>query len=226
MIAPHPDDEVLGCGGLIQQVKRQRGKVYVLFLTIGNTKDFSHKGSSSISEREKEIKRVASFLQFDDYDVGFTDDKYHLQLDAYGQKQVINLIERTSSVAIEKIRPTIVAFPSEYSYNQDHQIAARATISALRPAERTTKHFVPYVLGYEMAADAWSTTNERMPNFFLPLDKTMLALKLKAMNLYASQVRPSPNMRSIKTIESLARLRGALCASDFAEAFMLYRAMA
>ena len=46
VIAPHADDEVLGCGGLIRKVKRQGGEVYVMFLTVGDTKDFSERGFS------------------------------------------------------------------------------------------------------------------------------------------------------------------------------------
>src|SRR3989344_9283508 len=69
VVAPHPDDEVIGCGGLIQKIKEGSGKVYILFLTVGETRDFSKKGISSLATRKKEIEKVAKFLQYDDYDI-------------------------------------------------------------------------------------------------------------------------------------------------------------
>ena len=223
IIAPHPDDEVIGCAGLISKIKAGGGKVFVLFLTIGATKDFSRKGASSISEREAEIVKVVKFLKIDDYEIAYRGNEYHLRLDAHGQQPIINLVERISRVSIEKIRPTIVTFPSLYSYNQDHQLVAQATHAALRPAEPTTKHFVPTVLAYEMPMDEWSLNQQSVPNFFVPLTSVEMKRKTDAMSLYTSQMRPSPNPRSLEILTSLARLRGAHVGHEFAEAYYSYR---
>lgn len=223
VVAPHPDDEVLGCGGLIKKIKTAGGQIYVQYLTVGATRDFSAKGVSSIDERQQEVKKVAEFFKFDEYHLGFTGDEFHLKLDAHGQMQVIELIERDSPVSLERIKPTMVAFPSLYSYNQDHQLAARATHAALRPAESSTKHFVKTAIAYEVPADGWSMHHQIVPNFFVPLTESELEAKKKAMSLYASQMRPAPNPRSLPVIESLARLRGAFVSSEYAEAYILYR---
>lgn len=223
VIAPHPDDEVLGCGGLIKKVKDAGGKVYILYLTVGNTRDFSEKGNSTKSERLKEIKKVTKYLNIDDYHIGFSGAKFHLKLDAYGQHKVMKLVERESPISIERTKPDIIASPSRYSYNQDHQLVSRAVHAALRPAEPTTKHFVKTVLAYEMPADSWSLNQQVVPNFFVRLTKAELDTKLTAMSLYASQMRPSPNPRSLSAIESLAKLRGALAGSQFAEGYGGYR---
>ena len=111
VIAPHPDDEILGCGGLIKKIKDAGGKVYVLFLTVGDTHDFSNKGLSTGKERQKEIEKVAKFLKFDDYYLAFGGNDHHLKLDLWGQKALMDMIERGSSVSLEKVKPTIVAFP-------------------------------------------------------------------------------------------------------------------
>ena len=121
IVSPHPDDEAIGCGGTIAKVKQEGGKVYVLFLTVGSTKDFSKIGKSTLFQREREVKHVAAFLQFDDYHIAFPGDKYHLKLDIIGQHRLMDVIERESSVSIENIKPTMVAFPSFASYNQDHR---------------------------------------------------------------------------------------------------------
>ncbi|MDP2692851.1 MAG: PIG-L family deacetylase, partial [bacterium] len=111
VIAPHPDDEVIGCGGLIKKIKDENGKVYVLYMTVGDTKDFSKKGFSSLNERLKEIDAVAKYLKVDGWDIALPGDDYHLKLDTLGQKALMDIIERESKVSIEKIKPTIVVFP-------------------------------------------------------------------------------------------------------------------
>lgn len=222
VIAPHADDEVLGCGGLILKIKNAGGRVYVQFLTNAPTKDFSKKGKSTLDERNKEIEAVAKYLKFDAWHMAFEDDDHHLKLDKHGQSKIIQLVERKSPLAIEKIKPTIIALPSLYAYNQDHQLSARAVHAALRPAE-STKHFVRTVLAYEMPADKWSVSTQNVPNYFVPLSSADLKAKLTSIKLYKSQLRPAPNPRALKTIEALARLRGSMCGARFAEAYLLYR---
>lgn len=222
VIAPHADDEVLGCGGLIKKIKNAGGRVYVQFLTNAPTRDFSKKGSSTLDERQKEIEAVANYLSFDDWHMAFEDEDHHLKLDKHGQAKIITLVERQSPLAIEKIKPTIIALPSLYAYNQDHQLTARAVHAALRPAEET-KHFVPTVLAYEMPADKWSVSTQNVPNYLVRLKVSEFRAKLHSIKLYASQLRPSPNPRALKTVEALGRLRGALCGARFAEAYHLYR---
>lgn len=223
VIAPHPDDEVIGCAGLIKKIKENGGKVYVLFLSVGDTKDFSQKGSSTIKEREKEIEQVAKFLQFDNYCLTFTGNENHLKLDLVGQKKLMDIIERESPVSIEKIKPTIVVFPSPFSYNQDHRIAALSAHASLRVTSRKIKHFVPHVLSYEQPSDEWTLYGKYHPNFFVPLTLKQINAKLKALKLYKSQMRPFPNLRSIKSLKTLAILRGSQSGNLFAEGFTAYR---
>lgn len=222
VIAPHPDDEILGCGGFIKKNKDLGGQVYVQYLTIGDTRDFSQKGNSTVSERKKEIEEVAKYLNFDDYHIGFIGNKHHLKLDLLGQKEVMQLIETDSPISIEKIKPTMILFPSLYSYNQDHQLASLSTHAALRPAE-ATKHFVELVATYEVPADNWSMFAHNVPNFFVPLKKEDLEAKITALKLYSSQLRPAPNPRSLEVILSLAKLRGSMCKEEYAEGFLSYR---
>ena len=226
VIAPHPDDEVVGCGGLIKRIKDEGGKVYVLYLTVGDTKDFSKKGMSFGKEREREIESVARFLKFDDYHLAFKGNDYHLKLDILGQKRLMDMIERESSVALEKIKPTVVAFPSTRTYNQDHRIASFAAHAAIRPADGRVKHFVKLVLGYEEPSDSWTMQERMEPNFFIKLTEKSLDAKIKAMNLYRSQARIGYNTRSKQTLQSLAYLRGSQSGTKIAEAFVSYRVIA
>src|SRR3990167_4538917 len=116
IVSPHPDDEVLGCGGLIKKIKDQDGKVFVLFITVGDTQEYSKKGVSNGHERISEIEKVAKFLKYDDYQILFEGNTFHLRLDSIPQIELVSKIEES----LNRIRPTIVAMPQSQDYNQDH----------------------------------------------------------------------------------------------------------
>ena len=224
IVAPHPDDEIFGCGGLIYRVKKEGGKVYVLFLTVGTTKDYSKKGQSTIDERMREIKRVAEYLGYDGYRVAFSGNDFHLQLDGLPIKRIIDEIERGEGISIESVKPTTLLIPSSFDYNQDHRVANQAAITATRPAPSVFKHFVPTVLEYEFPYIAWSSESDRpSPNIFLSLDKETLNAKLTALAMYKSQLKVKNGPLSVYGAETLARLRGLHCGDSAAEAFILRR---
>lgn len=223
VIAPHPDDEVLGCGGLIKKIKDNKGKVYVLFMTVGNTQDFSKKGSSTFRQRVSEIEKVAKFLKYDDYTIAFPGDTFHLKLDKLSQLELISALEK-GPMSISQLNPSIIALPQPPDYNQDHRASALATIAALRPAPGEFKPVVPLILGYEFAPTAaWGVAPLNSPNFFVSLSESDLKTKVKAMEFYASQKRNGSHSRSAKTIKSLAYLRGSQCGQSAAEAYYNFR---
>lgn len=222
VIAPHPDDEVIGCGGLISRVKEDGGKVFLLFLTVGSTKDYSKRGFTKLDERVVEIKKVVKFLSIDDYHIAFPGEEYHLRLDKIPQRDIIAEIEN-AKVSLHKSNPTIVAFPSIYSYNQDHRIAAQASFSATRPMPKEFKPLTPLVLSYEEPTDAWTPHESPSPNFFVTLTEDNLKAKITALKLYKTQLREGNHPRSPKALETLARLRGAQSGQTLSEAFYCYR---
>lgn len=226
IIAPHPDDEVIGCGGLIARVKEKGGKVFVLFLTNGDTKDFSKAGKSTEKVRAKEIEKVAKFFKYDDYHIAFDGNSYHLKLDRVPQLELISAIERDAPISIEKIRPTTVLFPDSNSYSQDHRTAASAAFAACRPAEGKLKFQPRMVLSYEIPADQWSLGKLSPLNFFVRLKLNHLKRKLAAIRLYKSQLRSHPNPRSEDAVKSLTTIRGAQSGSKLAEAFFCHRFLA
>jgi LmbE family N-acetylglucosaminyl deacetylase len=224
VVAPHPDDEIFGCGGLIYRVKQAGGKVYVLYLTVGTTKDFSKKGQSTLDERMREIEKVAKYMEFDGYRIAFPGDEYHLQLDALPQKKLIHEIERGEGISLEAIKPTTLAVPSSYDYNQDHRAANRAAITATRPVPDEFKHLVPVVLEYEFPYFTWTSEAERpSPNIFVSMDEKALKAKLHALSLYESQMKVKHGPISEHGAEMLARMRGIHAGTHAAEAFILRR---
>lgn len=226
IVSPHIDDEVIGCGGLIAKVKKHGGKVYVIYLVNGDTKDFSQQGVSKRSERMQELESVSKYLHLDDYELVFKKNKWHLKLDKLPQLSLVNIIEREARLSIEKIKPTIVLSTHPDSYNQDHRAAAWATFTACRPSARSLKHQPSMVLSYESPADQWSLEKVLTPNFFVELSNSDLRKKVKALRLYKSQLREHANLRSPKSITGMAVIRGAQSGCEFAEAFYCHRFLA
>lgn len=223
VIAPHPDDEVIGCGGVISRVKRAGGEVYVQFMTVGDTADFSAAGWSTAAERQVEIEQVTSHLRLDGFHVAFPGSAHHLRLDASPRHELITMLERDSPLSLTALAPTAVLLPHWTSYNQDHRVTAEAMITALRPGDATVKPQPAIVLAYEEVADGWTAEPLAPPDVFVALEESDLDHKLKALSLYASQTREHPSTRSDTALRSLAAVRGAQSGTSLAEAFHCLR---
>lgn len=222
VIAPHPDDEVIGCGGTISKVKEAGGSVFVHFLTVGDTNDLSAAGFSGADERAVETQAAMDLLGVDDHAITFVGSEYHLRLDAMAQHELVSAIERTSPTSVQAVQPDLVMLPSFESYNQDHRAAARATMTALRPTGGQA-HEPGLVWVYEQPSDQWNPGAVPTPNIFVGLDEEHVAQKLDALKLYATQWREPPNSRSADAIRGLAALRGAQAGTPLAEAFQCLR---
>ena len=225
IISPHPDDEILGCGGFIKKIKDNGGKVYVLFLTIGDTIEFTaHEAYSTQEQRLLEIQQVATFLKYDGWTVAFPGNQHHLRLDVMPQADIITAIENGPQVSIEQIHPDIVATTQLSDYNQDHRAACMATITACRPSPYNAKGKIRAVLGYEFTATVGSGFEPHLErNFFVQLSEDDIETKITAMTLYGSQVREKTHTRSLENMRNLAMLRGTMCGANFAEGFHCYR---
>jgi N-acetylglucosamine malate deacetylase 1 len=223
VVAPHPDDEVIGCGGVISRVKRAGGEVHVLFMTVGDTADFTAAGWSTAAERNVEIEQVATHLDLDGYHIAFPGNAHHLRLDAGPRHELITMIERDSPLSLSTLAPTAVFLPHRTSYNQDHRTTAEAVITALRPGDATVKPQPSIVLAYEEVADGWTAEPLTPPDVFVTLTEFDLDHKLKALSLYGSQLRAHPSTRSDLALRGLAAVRGAQSGTDLAEAFHCLR---
>lgn len=224
VVAPHPDDEVFGCGGLMHRIKSAGGEVYVLYMTVGVTQDFSKNKESTPDERLKEIEAVAGVMSIDGHRMALPGNDYHLQLDVVPQKQLIHEIERGEHISLEAVKPTILAIPSQYDYNQDHRAVNAAAITATRPVPPVFKHLQPVVLEYEFPYSPWTSSMVHpTPNMFVQLDTEALEAKITALRLYASQLKVERGPLSVHGVETLARMRGIESGHDAAEAYVARR---
>lgn len=211
IIAPHPDDEVLGCGGAIAKYSRQGHELNVCVATEAYAPDWSEK---FIKERPKEIQKVAKILGIKkNYLLGLPTVK----LDTIPQKELNQKI----LALIKRVKPEIVYLPHGGDINKDHRLIFEAGLVALRPSSKTG---VKKILCYETLSETAEgrSIKEFLPNFYENIANEFKK-KVKAMRVYKSEIKKFPHPRSLAMMEILAKNRGSEAGFKYAEAFMLIR---
>jgi len=215
VIAPHSDDEVLGCGGLISKVKNEGGKVFVLIFNLGFEKDDT---KESQEKRKNEVREAMNVLKVDDYHLVHDQSDNNRDLDVEPLHSLIEVIESTSNVSLEKVSPTMVAIPTIFSHHQDHVHVHHACIAALRPISTPISNIV---LSYEAPEHSrWSVSGVFEPNLFVEIDD-VIENKIMAFNKYRSQIRPGG--RDDDSIRNQAKYRGQEVGKNLCEAFYVHR---
>ena len=213
VIAPHPDDEVLGVGGTIVNYIRNNIEVYICIVTRGFPPLFNE--NRTMLNRE-DAKKCHEFLGIK--------KTYFLDFPAAMlEKAERNELNNALLSIIKEINPTEVFIPHYGDMQKDHQIVSEACMVALRPKYGLS---VRRILGYETLSEtAWNTPNVQndfIPNVFIDISDS-LSTKKEALSYYSLQVHPFPDARSEEAIDALAKYRGALMNMMAAEAFMLIR---
>ncbi|MEC3915523.1 PIG-L deacetylase family protein [Nocardia sp. CDC160] len=225
IVAPHPDDEAIGCGGLISRVKREGGQVFVLWMTIADIRDFSPTGLSTAEQRRSEMTQAQSFWPLDGCHLALPGDCYNLRLDTVAVGDLVDLLERGDNpLSLSALRPTLIAIPDPTSYNQDHAATGSAAVSALRPGPDCYRHQPELVLIYEEVGDVWTgSQTAQAHNFFVTLTAEDLDRKIEGLRVHDSQWRDHPHTRSENALRGLAAVRGAQCGTNWAEAYRCMR---
>lgn len=213
VIAPHPDDEVLGCGGVMARHADEGAEVYVLVVTRGAPDIFP-------PEEEEEIRQELRAA----HDILGVSSVHFLDFPAPKLDTIpgYKLADAISGV-IRSLQPNIVYLPHRGDIHADHLAVYQATLVAARPINGCS---VRQLLSYETLSETeWASPfgdEAFIPNVFVDITN-YLERKLKAMVCYRSQLKQPPHARSLQAIEALTKLRGATVSLPAAEAFMLVR---
>lgn len=215
IIAAHPDDETIGCGGTILKHISNGDTVNIITLTDGVS---SRDSLSPSDEKERNIAANNAIKLLGANWVGcgsFPDNN----MDSIPILQIIKFIESYK----KEYYPNIIYTHSPNDLNVDHGIAAMATLTAFRP-EPTEKY--DEIRFFEVASSSdfsvKQLNNKFEPNLFININN-FLEKKIKALECYDEEIRDYPHSRSYKKIEALAEYRGAQSGMNFAEAFEVVR---
>lgn len=213
VIAPHPDDEIIGVGGTIAKRVNMGNEVYVCVVTKGQEpmfkKEFIEQGRKEC--READVKLGIKETVFLDFPA--------VMLETVPRHELNGKIAEL----VHEINPDEVYIPHRGDMQIDHQIVADAAMVAVRPKG---KNYPKRVYAYETLSETgWNipnTVNEFIPIVYEDITDT-IEKKLEAMNVFQSQLASFPAARSIGAIEALAKYRGATVNVKAAEAFSLIR---
>ena len=213
VIAPHPDDEVLGCGGVIAKYVKEGHKVYVGIVTKVTEPLFNEEFDKKNKEHCLNAHKVLGVTKtiFLDFPAAM--------LESVPRHELNSGIDKL----IKDVKPDEVYIPHRGDMHLDHKMIVDACMVALRPRfDYSVKRVYAYETLSETEWDIPNTTNVFIPNVYVDITK-YIDIKLKAMKQYKNQICKFPNPRSTKGIQSLGALRGSTVSKECCEAFMLIR---
>ena len=223
VVAAHPDDEVLGCGGTIARHADVGDQVQVLIVAEGATSRHQQRdrvqATDELSALAQAAQQAGAILGAAGVELLDLPDN---RLDSLDRLDLIKRIEQR----IEKHQPQVVYVHHAGDVNVDHRRLHEAVVTACRP---TPSHPVKRLLSFEVASSTeWQPPGSAsvfQPNWFVDI-APQWHRKREALEAYASEMRPWPHPRSLKAVEHLARWRGAQVGVEAAEAFCLLRQLA
>lgn len=214
IVAAHPDDEILGCGGTGLKFTQAGHEVNVLFMTDGVS---SRDTALDIHRNERMIAaKKANFLtNFKIIEFGTFPDN---QMDTVSLLEIVKFIEKQIII----IKPDIVFTHSYSDLNIDHRLTHQAVMTACRPEPGKS---VKEIYGFEVASSTgWNDThiNNFTPSKFVDISG-QIKQKLNALEKYNMELNKYPHMRSIDAVDNLNKFRGNMVGLNYAEAFEVIR---
>jgi LmbE family N-acetylglucosaminyl deacetylase len=219
VVAAHPDDEALGCGGTIARHAAEGDSVHVVIVAEGVTSRQDARDRGAVSG---ELSELAVAAHKANRLLGSSVEVWDLPDNRLDSLDRLDLIKRIEAV-IARVAPGTVYTHHAGDVNIDHRRVHEAVVTACRPSPG---HCVNRLLAFEtVSSTEWQPPGSAAafaPNWFVDISAS-LAAKMRALEAYHREMRPWPHARSLEAVEHLARWRGASVGVSAAEAFMLCR---
>ena len=212
IFAPHRDDEIIGVGGTLLKRKAAGDFVAVALVTAREGDELP----DCTLRIHHEMQDSHAFCGVDQY-IGFPFGAN--KLETFSRLD----FNRAFVDAIKAVQPDEVYLPFWGDMQKDHQMTTEAAMVALRSKyPYTPKRIYAYETLSETGINTPTVHNAFIPNVYEDISD-FLERKLEAMSFYKSQLHPFPDLRSLESVETLAKFRGATVNVKAAEAFMLIR---
>lgn len=214
VVAAHPDDEVLGCGGTIARHVAEGDAVHVIFMADGVG---SRNGEleQDLNKRNIAKKRALEILGVSSHhSLDFPDNR----MDSLPFLDIVRPLEQL----VQQIQPCTIYTHHHGDLNVDHRLTHQAVLTVCRPQPYSS---IREILAFEvMSSTEWAGPGQPIfePNVFVDMSGYWLK-KSAALKEYDFEMRPEPHSRSIQHLDALSRHRGACVGVERAEAFALIR---
>lgn len=215
VIATHPDDETLGCGGTLLRHAAEGDSLHWLLVSAAHEPNYSSVQVGTQAEQVEAVKRAYPFETLDWLKFPTT------ELDTMPLNTLVKAIRHV----VDRLKPAMVFVPNGTDVHSDHRIvfdAAQAVLKSFSMRLFGVRRMVACEVLSETDAAAHRVGGAFQPNVFVDVTAT-LERKLEIMALYQSEIQPDPLPRGPSAIRALARYRGATIGVEYAEAFMLMR---
>ena len=208
VIAAHPDDELLGCGGTVALHTQAGDEVTSVIVCEGESLRYGEDGVGQ-TDHIQEAARVLGVKEA--RTLKFPDQK----LDTFTLTEIITPLEQ----AVQDVRPHIIYTQYGGDINRDHELLFKAMLVASRP----TEDFIEAVYAFDTASSTeWAYPRTFIPDVWVDITST-LKTKLDAMACYESEVRAYPHPRSLDALANRSAAWGNQCCMEHAEVFMTVR---
>lgn len=201
VIAVHPDDETLGCGGTILKHLDEGDEVHCILVTKGNEEQ------SQVWTKVKEAYQFTSVEKLDFPELDLMDIS-------------LNKLIPPISKAFHQIQPNIIYIPNRSDAHSDHK-AVYAAVASCTKAFRYP--FVEQVLMMEVISETDFSLplpeSQFIANYYVDISK-YFECKQQILNIYENELLPYPQTRNLDTMKALNRYRGSQISAEYAEAFM------
>jgi len=218
VVAPHADDEAMGCAGLLAKLSERDCEIHILYMAVDGFHHYGIDRETTYGERVKEIESVTELLGCT-YEIAYGNKDLIEKLDTLPKRELVDYFEG----AINEYHPDLLLLPYGEDYDQDHVATFQTAFAAARPiAEAFGKYLVPHVMTYEMTKLNWAAEPLPRPVAYCDISR-YLSVKFEAVKRYKTQLRPSPHIRSLESVGALASIRGKEIGVEYAEAFGVLR---
>jgi len=212
-VAPHPDDETLGCGGTLLRHIDMGDAVHWYIFSEMREPNFTQ---VAIQKRKEEIKAVAKNFGFKSVSVGPFECA---RLDTY---PISDLVDDVGSI-VKELKPDIIYLPYRDDAHSDHKAVFDSTVACAKWFRFPS---VKSVRAYETVSETeFGLKPARVgfrPNLWMDVSAYM-ERKIEIMRLYESEIKPHPFPRSEDNLRALATIRGASSGFVAAEAFEILK---
>jgi len=215
VIAAHPDDEILGCGGTMARHVLEGDTVHVVLMADGITSRKVAEESDVADRRQYCLQALEVIGVGEVAFLGMPDNR----MDQLPLLDVVQKLEQQ----ISKFQPDIIFTHHAGDLNVDHRITHMAVMTACRPEPGCR---VKEIYSFEVpSSTSWNTptvSNAFIPSKYVEITNT-LDIKMAALKFYKEEMRPFPHARSTKSVVFICHMRGASVGVEAAEAFRVER---
>jgi LmbE family N-acetylglucosaminyl deacetylase len=221
VVAAHPDDEILGCGGTMTRLAREGHQVRIAILAEGMSSRYAHREDADLRQLQHlhaQAQQAADKVGAKEVVLCKLPDN---RLDTVPLLEVVKLVEEL----VAKFKPEVIYTHHPGDLNVDHGVVHRAVLTATRPV---AGQCVREIYAFEVPSSTeWAFQRLEplfRPSVFVDITET-LETKIEALACYDTETRKFPHPRSAEALRAIATRWGSVAGLHAVEAFELIRSV-